>query len=124
MTMVAPRTIDLSWHAIERFGERMCQGIDLEVAAERLERLILTGTFSIDAPEWLCPPRAADAFLTVGDLVLPLRADTDELGVLVATTTLVRGGISHSERRARNRRRRRRSTRTPARPGSTPRPAG
>lgn len=58
MTVLARQTVDLTWHAIERFQERMFSGVDLVLAGDRLEQLVQMGTFSIDALVWL---RAAGA---------------------------------------------------------------
>jgi hypothetical protein len=105
--MIAGQEIVFADHAVARFHERVRPALELKDAARQLESLANAGELTIDPPPWLAishPP--ADAYLVMGDVVLPLRADCRRPGVLVAMTTRVRGSISAPSRRRRNRRRR------------------
>ena len=65
--MSARQAIELSWHALERFQERVYPGLNVDVSAMRLEQLCETAELSFGPPVWLRGPRSdTDAYLTIG----------------------------------------------------------
>jgi len=114
--MTSAYEIVLTNHAIARFHERVRPALELEAAACQLVELARAADVTIDPPAWLAASDLpADAYLAMGDIVLPLRADCRRPGVLVATTTRVRGSISPQNRQRRNGRRLRRRAAVTAR---------
>src|SRR4051794_25292553 len=97
--MMRSQELVLSDHAIARFHERVRPALEIEDAARQLVSLVELGALTLEPPRWIVMTAAGDAYLTVGDIVLPLRADCRRPGTLVATTTLVRGSITAHPRR-------------------------
>lgn len=97
-------------HAVERFVERVRPGLDFASGRLELWRLAGVGTVAAYAPGWLPGSRtsASDAYLVVGDMAVPLVAESSGSRVLVATTVVVRGTISPAERKRRTAERNRR----------------
>ena len=108
--------LSITDHAVRRFRERVRPALDFDAAERELLRLINDyGDLTEGAPAWLDGAAVrAKAYLSIGDqIALPLRADFDGSGGLVAVTCVHRGGIDPAgrRRRAEERRRRRASKR-------------
>lgn len=115
--------VRLSWHAIDRYRERVRSGVSYDRAAEELRHVIGLAVVRTSAPTWLPPTSQRPAFyLLIGDIALPADPDPTDRTHLLVRTVLLRDGHprraktrasrrSHSndasERRARHRERRR-----------------
>lgn len=99
-------TIELTEHCVEQYRERFCPALDIEVAEDRLERLLDHARLEPDPPHWVVPmpgPPAAAYLVVADDLALPLVERVSSPDVLFALTCLPRGGITHAARARRNR---------------------
>lgn len=97
--------IELSVHCIARFGERVHPCFDASRLEAELERLLVHEARVVYVrPAWIAAPPddPAVAWAVIhSDIALPLVPHEREHGVLVATTCLTAGGISHAERHRR-----------------------
>ena len=102
-----PVTVDVSDHAIKRYGERVRPGLayaDLEAEVLRVVRTF--GVVCQEPPEWMEPDGRDVAWLVVEDgICFPLQPSRDSDELFVATTCMVRGGMPERLRRRRNHRR-------------------
>ncbi len=98
----SPLEIQISDHCLDQFGNRVYPCFDLPRLETELERLLDAHAELVYVrPGWIkAPPNdPAVAWAVVqSDIALPLVPHSREHGVLVATTCLTAGGISHAER--------------------------
>ena len=94
--------IELSQHCIDRFGEHFYPCFGREQIEREVDRLLSREAELVHVqPSWVkAPPNdPAVAWAVIGrDIALPLVPHDREHGVLVATTCLAAGSISHAER--------------------------
>jgi hypothetical protein len=98
----------LATHAISRFRERARPAFTWEHAEREFRAVLSLAEHKPHPPAWLVDRQCqhANAYLVLGDLVMPLPLSAVTPGRWLVTTCLTRCGISDVARKARNKRRR------------------
>ena len=94
--------LELSKHAIARYGERVRPALSVPELEAELIHVLAHGQACTTPPPWLARgDQRSEAYLSLGDIVFPLVLDAWP-GHALAVTCLARGTISPVSRRRRN----------------------
>ena len=98
----------LTFHAIERYRDRVKPHLTFEEANAELRRLLRHATISSQRPSWSSDKHEGATYAVLSDgIALVVRSDHYAAGA--AVTCLTRGGVGDEARAKRNRRRPRRA---------------